>query len=53
MWGTSGNATALVSCVPITRGVSILVAATSEDGALAEKLRNDIRKVTFDSVAFG
>jgi hypothetical protein len=52
MWGTSGNATALVSCVPISRGVSILVAATSENGALAEKLRNDIRKVTFDSVAF-
>jgi hypothetical protein len=49
VWGTSSNVTVIVSCVPIPSGVSILVAAISEDGATAERFRNDIRTVTFDS----
>lgn len=47
VWGTSPTATVLVSCVPITQGVSILVAATSDDSATAERLRNEIRIATF------
>jgi hypothetical protein len=50
MWGTSRGATVLVSCVAIDAGVSILVAATSQDGATAEDFRNRVRTITFDSV---
>lgn len=47
VWGTSAAGNVLVSCVPITQGVSILVAATSDDSATAERLRNEIRTATF------
>jgi hypothetical protein len=52
LWGTSSNVVVLVSCTPIDRGVSILVIAASDDGATAERFRNDVRKITFDSVLF-
>ena len=52
VWGTSGEVTVLVECVPIQAGVSILVAATSADGQVAERFRNDIRTIVFDSVPF-
>jgi hypothetical protein len=48
VWGTSSEVTVLVSCVPINGGVSILVAATSADGATAERFRNAVRARTFD-----
>jgi len=40
----------LVSCVPIDGGVSILVAATSFDSKIAERFRNDVRTITFDTI---
>jgi hypothetical protein len=50
LWGSSPRVVVLVSCVPTDRGVSILVAATSFDGAIAERFRNSVRTITFDSV---
>ena len=52
MWGLSRGVTVLVSCVPIETGVSILVAATSQDSAMAEDFRNRVRTITFDSPVF-
>jgi hypothetical protein len=52
VWGTSSNVVVIVACTPIVRGVSILVAATSDDGQVAERYRNNIRKIAFDSVSF-
>ena len=52
VWGQSSTVTVLVACTPISQGVSILVAATSNDGPTAERFRNDIRKLIFDSVSF-
>ncbi len=49
LWGTSPSVVVLVSCVPVDGGVSILVAAASYDGATAERFRNDVRTITFDS----
>jgi hypothetical protein len=49
MWGMSRGVTVLVSCVAIEAGVSILVAATSQDSATAEDFRNRVRTITFDS----
>jgi hypothetical protein len=48
VWGRSNQAAVLVSCVPIPTGVSIMVAAASDDSALAERLRNAVRSWTFD-----
>ncbi len=50
LFGSSPRVVVLVSCVPIESGVAILVAATSYDGAIAERFRNDVRTITFDSV---
>ena len=50
LFGTSPRVVVLVSCVPIDGGVSILVAATSFDGKIAERFRNDVRTITFDAV---
>jgi hypothetical protein len=48
VWGQSSDVTVLVKCLPIPGGVSILVAATSDDSATAERFRNEIRVITFD-----
>jgi hypothetical protein len=48
VWGTSSDVTVVVSCTPIASGVSILVAAASDDAATAERFRNDIREIAFD-----
>jgi len=51
VWGTSSRVTVLVECAPIGGTMSILVAAASADGQVAERVRNDVRKITFDAVA--
>jgi hypothetical protein len=48
VWGQSNDVAVLVKCLPIPGGVSILVAATSDAAATAERFRNDIRVITFD-----
>ncbi len=47
VWGQSNDAVVMVKCLPIQGGVDILVVAASESAATAERLRNDIRIVTF------
>jgi hypothetical protein len=51
IWGKSARVTVLVECVPVQGTMSILVAAASGDGQVAERFRNDVRKITFDTVA--
>ncbi len=50
VWGTTNDVTAFVDCAPGGRGAHMHVVVASADSGLAEHYRNEIRRVTFDSV---
>lgn len=50
VWGTTNDVIAFVDCAPGGRGAYMHVVAASADSGLAEHYRNEIRRITFDSV---
>src|SRR5215471_3064255 len=52
VWGSNSELVAFVDCAPMERGVYIHVVVAAADTSVAERYRNEIRQITFNSIQF-